>query len=372
MAGQGGGKQKETSSPLLVPVLTPGEVPADLAARMMKRYGGSDDKEPKLTRKALGLDEATFRKLDTDGDGVLDAAELGGFVKRAPDIEFVLRLGKRKDAEPQLEVVTGEGRSPLADKCSVKDALALLELGLTRAELRHIAPDQTDRITLMRQDYLSRFREADTKGDGVVDEAAVKGNQRLNRMFKILDRDGDGKLTEKKLNAYFDYLQELEKRVAAGSMTLTVSDRSRGLFDLLDTNRDGRLSVREMRQAPKLLKQFDRDNKGYITRADLPRTYRLELRHGAFNLGDNGGLAAFMQLYSGAYQNQEPVGELKGPLWFRKMDRNRDGDVSRKEWLYSEELFKKIDTDGDGLISLEEAEKADALFRKEAEKKKER
>jgi hypothetical protein len=41
------------------------------------------------------------------------------------------------------------------------------------------------------------------------------------------------------------------------------------------------------------------------------------------------------------------------------MDRNRDGDVSRKEWLGTEETFKEIDTDGDGLISVEEAEAYD-------------
>jgi hypothetical protein len=54
----------------------------------------------------------------------------------------------------------------------------------------------------------------------------------------------------------------------------------------------------------------------------------------------------------------------RGPLWFRKMDRNGDGDVSRREFLGTAEQFRKIDADGDGLISLEEAEKADALFRK--------
>ena len=46
------------------------------------------------------------------------------------------------------------------------------------------------------------------------------------------------------------------------------------------------------------------------------------------------------------------------------MDRNRDGDVSRREFLFGEELFRKIDTDGDGLISPEEAEKARALVEK--------
>jgi hypothetical protein len=45
------------------------------------------------------------------------------------------------------------------------------------------------------------------------------------------------------------------------------------------------------------------------------------------------------------------------------MDRNRDGDVSRREWLGSEEEFRAIDTDGDGLISLEEAEAYDKKMR---------
>ena len=45
-----------------------------------------------------------------------------------------------------------------------------------------------------------------------------------------------------------------------------------GLFDMLDTNRDNRLSVRELRQAPKLLEKLDRDRKGAIVADDVPRT----------------------------------------------------------------------------------------------------
>jgi hypothetical protein len=45
------------------------------------------------------------------------------------------------------------------------------------------------------------------------------------------------------------------------------------------------------------------------------------------------------------------------------MDRNRDGDVSRKEWLFSQEKFRDIDSNGDGLISASEAEAYDARLR---------
>jgi hypothetical protein len=46
------------------------------------------------------------------------------------------------------------------------------------------------------------------------------------------------------------------------------------------------------------------------------------------------------------------------------MDRNGDGDVSRREFLGTDEEFAAIDTDGDGLISAEEAERYDAKMRK--------
>jgi hypothetical protein len=150
----------------------------------------------------------------------------------------------------------------------------------------------------------------------------------------------------------------LQERAGSGCVTLVLRDQSRGLFDLLDADRDGRLSVREMRQAPKLLGQLDRQGKGHLRRDDIPHSYRLTLRRGPAQPASNQEL-----VFVERYLNPAGTGEsrsTRGPAWFRKMDHNDDGDVSRKEFLFSDEQFRKIDTDGDGLISVEEAEKAAA------------
>jgi EF hand len=59
-----------------------------------------------------------------------------------------------------------------------------------------------------------------------------------------------------------------------------------------------------------------------------------------------------------AYGGTSPsrlASRASAPVWFRKMDRNKDGDLSPREWLGTDEEFKAIDTDGDGLISADEA-----------------
>ena len=50
----------------------------------------------------------------------------------------------------------------------------------------------------------------------------------------------------------------------------------------------------------------------------------------------------------------------EGPLWFRRMDRNRDGDVSWREFLGPSDRFVRIDADGDTLIDAAEAANASA------------
>jgi hypothetical protein len=57
-------------------------------------------------------------------------------------------------------------------------------------------------------------------------------------------------------------------------------------------------------------------------------------------------------------QSTPVVPRDSGPEWFLRMDRNYDGDVSRREFLGSKQAFDRLDADHDGLISPDEAETA--------------
>jgi Ca2+-binding EF-hand superfamily protein len=351
-------------------ITMPGQAPAGMVRAMQERYGakvaGGADK--KLSRKDLGLDEATFRRLDADGDGVLDSKELAAFVRRPADLEVMVRVGSREENEPAVEVLPSrDGASTLASKVRRLGEVAQLDLGMTRVELRASEGQGNPFSTfagLVRQQMLAAFSAADKDGNGYLDKKEADADPVYRGLFKAMDRDGDGKLYEKEVTAFLDQYQKIQDRALASSVSLVLQDQSRGLFDLLDVNRDGRLSVREMRGAVGLLKKLDHAGKGYLTRADLPHTSLLTLQPGPADQNAFGEAAAVAALYKVSDEPEE-TSRGPGPLWFHKMDRNRDGDISRKEWLFSDELFRKIDTDGDGLISLAEAQRYEAQRRKQ-------
>src|SRR5262249_32873446 len=165
---------------------------------MQERYGPPAKKpeQKKLSRKDLGLDESAFRALDANGDGVLDAGELAGFVSRAPDLEVVLRLGTKGPPEAASEV-----REAGAGSGARVGEAALLDRGLTRVELRTSGERVRNEVFsgLLRQQVVAQFKGADKDGNGYLDKKEADANRLFKGMFKALDRDGDGKVTEKEL-----------------------------------------------------------------------------------------------------------------------------------------------------------------------------
>jgi Ca2+-binding EF-hand superfamily protein len=349
-----------------VVLVTPGD-PGGVVNRLLARYGprGGRPEDKKLSRAEIGLDEAAFDRLDRDRDGRLDAQELAGFVALPPDLELTARVGRKEPKEPPLELMAGPRPSPLAGQTrKLSDAVVALDLGKTRVDFQTGVPEQDQfRVAnnLVREQYVGQFKQADADNNGYLDRNEAERHPIYRGVFRLMDRDGDGMLYEKEVAAYVDKFQELQGQAQACTATLVFSDKGRGLFDLLDPNRDGRLSVREMRQAPKLLNQLDPSGTGQFGRGDVPRNHQLAVRRGP---AGGGGLPGGVVVVRADGRAPAPAPEATaGPLWFRKMDRNRDGDVSGREFLGSDEDFRRIDADADGLISVEEAERYDTRTR---------
>ena len=114
---------------------------------------------------------------------------------------------------------------------------------------------------------------------------------------------------------------------------------------------DGRLSPREVRGMPTLIDRFDRDRDGLLSVGEVPRRFRVTFSRGPVVAANPFGPVAVPRRMDGQ-PNPRPTA---GPMWFQKMDRNQDGDVSRREFLGTDADFRRIDVDGDGLIDAKEA-----------------
>jgi Ca2+-binding EF-hand superfamily protein len=339
-----------------VQLIGPETPDAALVRRLRTCYGTN---KTDLTAKDLGLDDKTFKLLDKDQNGKLDDDELGGFARRAPDLELTFRFSKN-GMEANVEV--NSQASPLAGMTKRK-SLVTIPLGTLAVQLRPGA-------SMIRPHGLGGlntetfFHQMDKEKKGFITAADA---DKINHPghSKMMDRNNDGKVTKEEFDGYFRRMSDLQVRATASCVSLVFLDSGLGLFDLLDADGDGILTVQEMTQAPKLLERLDKSGKGYLTEQDLPRTWNLVVRRGpavgrGFAVSANNGFEPGGLMVKGGYAKYLE----EGPLWFHRMDSNGDGYLSRREFLGTDEQFRQIDRDGDGRISIEEAIQADAVLRK--------
>ncbi|MGH7127654.1 MAG: hypothetical protein ACREIV_03730, partial [Planctomycetaceae bacterium] len=89
-----------------------------------------------------------------------------------------------------------------------------------------------------------------------------------------------------------------------------------------------------------------------VSRAEIPQQYRLSLGRATPNMGMNGRLVVAASPGGPQTNAPQPMG---GPVWFRKMDVNRDGEISQREFLGKLDQFSEIDRDQNGAIDMGEA-----------------
>ncbi len=315
--------------------------PEQIAERLLKHYDRNRD--GRLTSVAgeieMLLPPALWSKLDANGDGALDRVELARLADRVADLDLTFAMGRAASSASRRRQ-----RADVERGFRVRETLQngyKLEVGDSKIDFLRENRDP-------RQADLVELRTFDRDQNGYLDPAEAAANNVGKAVFAAMDTDGDGKVYKGEFNSFMTR----QNAAAAMRFQLEVMDLGQELFEVLDQDGDGVLSQRELREAKKILAVADSNGDGALAGEELPQRFSFKLVRGVDDLQDQ-VMARTAAARSTAKAN------TSGPLWFRKMDRNNDGDVSQHEFVGPQAAFRKLDANGDGFIDREEAEAAE-------------
>jgi Ca2+-binding EF-hand superfamily protein len=320
-----------------------------LARRIATRFNAAPAKAPPAIAPAtLGLSAEAARAFDSDRDGLLRAEEIAAYLKdptpaltlstalSAPDL--TQRRPQNQVAFTIVNVATGSRPDGLSVKMGDR---ANIVISFQGAEIEWYASDQAN---LPGVQFLEQqFDQADGDKSGTIDAKEARENFFLQQVYTVADRNGNGKLTREELKVYVT----LNADAIMSKTLVTLADGGSTLHMRLDSDNDERLSLRELRLASDHLRELDLNHDGGVQRAELPR-------RSIVTVGRDDGRNGVVRVL--AQRNQTAnAASATAPVWFARMDRNRDGDVSPQEFLGPTEHFRRFDADGDGLINSTEA-----------------
>lgn len=322
---------------------------------MLRRYDvGSTDGaaggDNRLARGEFKIDAKDFDAADTDSDGELDTEELRRYVgKVGPDLELTVKLPDDGKTPAAIEV-GGPGAKAIPPGVKVhRLSAADIEVAVGEVNLEFHADSGARAAADARSYYANTFRAADADNNQYLEKKEVVNHGPLAPLFELLDRDGDGKVYMKEVDEYVDQTS----RAARSQMVLSAADQGRAIFAIMDLNRDRRLGAREVRGTMARVSSWDRDGDGKVGADEIPHHYQLTIGHGQLS-------PAGMNYVGHGAHAPVVAASPTGPSWFRRMDRNKDGDVSRREFLGPRSDFDRLDTDRDGLLNADEAAAATA------------
>ena len=221
-----------------------------------------------------------------------------------------------------------------------------IELAIGELSLEFHADGGENAVANAKGYYAGQFQAADKDNNKYLEKSEVKDHGPFTALFDMMDSDGDGKLYMKEVDEFVDQ----QTRAVQSQMVLSVADQGCAIFAIMDHNRDRRLSVREIRDAVSRVSSWDRNGDGHIRSDEIPHHYEMAIGRGQITTV---GVPAIARARMASTPGSRAV--PAGPSWFRKMDRNGDGDISRREFLGPRAEFDRLDGDRDGLINAEEA-----------------
>ncbi len=339
--------------------LVAGESSLRPARLLLRKYDKGKDDVPgrpdnKLTAAELAIAPDAFAAADTNGDNALDLEELRKLLAKPPvDLTANVTFTPDTSDRARVRVEAEGGMSNGVQIRQLGEGEVELSIGQVRLDVQ--VQDGNAVSSEVRRTIERRFKAADVNKDGYLD-----GNEQaristppspLAGLTEVIDRDGDGKIYWKEL------LQFAESQIEAARFRLAVTtyDQGRAIFGILDLDRDRRLGAREVMRTVDRVMSWDANGDGRVSADEIPYHFQLTIARGTLPGLTGEAVANLAQRAAGATGSTD---RERGPVWFQKMDRNHDGDISRREFLGPRDQFDRLDRDNDGLIDPVEASAA--------------
>lgn len=305
-----------------------------LAARLVRLY--DQDRDAHLSQQELNWRPERIAKLDTDQDGRLSMQELGSIANAEPDIQLAVDLAKASSEAMQLVDQQQKDGEASAASLRFNRGNVMLSVGYR----------YRDPVEEARRNAEAAFNAIDIDANGYLDREEIAEHQRFERyLFDAMDEDDDDRVFAAEMMKYVVNYAD----AASTSCQATLVDAGNGFFQMLDANDDGRISIRELRRCEQRLVDASQDNA--INPSQLAKSFRIEF--------ERGGVSLFGRVdRTDTAAPTVPLRSNGGPIWFQRMDRNGDGDLTWDEFLGPREVFEQLDSDRDGLLDPAEAKQA--------------
>ena len=280
-----------------------------------------------------------FESLDTNRDGQLSAGEIvrdlaypscSTSIRKfngasADSIQrFKIALGQTEGAEFQMQSTAFQPLQP-----------QVLE---PATFVRYDSGKGLEMVKSAKEHLEQLFQELDKDHDRTLaaDELDVKAARLMREMLTVADVNRDKNLTEQELANWLKVWGE----VVRAQIQISVLEQSVGLWEKVDANMDGRLSLAEWLGFDWL--GFDDEDV-----ASEHRRICITISHGQ-------PLSVLNE--PSALAGRSPGALPVAPQWFQAADSNGDQHLQKEEFVGPITLFSRWDRNGDGLVSLAEIE----------------
>lgn len=285
------------------------------------------DGDQVLSREEIEQTMTTFKQADINRDDIVDVAELERLgkehasSKQAKGYPLVVVIDENTDWKTLEDHLKKAYESPV----EVSDLLSLPADVVARVSF---ASEEAKMALLAVNDSTSDSWQLHSSTEKIITVEQLETYVEISAaQGKVIDPEnvsGDMQQTQVAVGAVVDGFP---------------------LFRLLDHDNNRQLTLRERRSVAKFLTSLDRNQDGQVDRRELPTAIRLAVTHGP---QVHQHLA---QAVAAQRSHDDTPTDFKAPAWFVNMDRNKDGDLSKREFQGSPAQFAKYDQDGDGLVS---------------------